>query len=287
MSKQLGIVGAGTLGIALTRRAAMSGIEVVLYDINDTVLRRALERIRSDLQRRITEGSLPQEALGEIIGRIHPRTHLIDLRMCDCVLEASIEDLRTKKDLFKHLAQDARAGTILATTTPWLSVEAIAQATARPERVLGMHFPHTIPHLKLLEIVRTPHTATESIEKAKGIGKLLSISSIVCQDIPGLVFNRLLQVWCSESLLIAGHSIAPFTQIDRIVRDQLGSESGPFQSMDALGIDNILALSRQLADAHGREPRYSEHFMLKRLVDSGKTGIIAREGFYQYATEKK
>ncbi|MBM4167910.1 MAG: 3-hydroxyacyl-CoA dehydrogenase family protein [Ignavibacteria bacterium] len=287
MPKQLGIVGSGTLGSALAQRAAISGIDVVLYDINDTLLRRALEQIRSDLQRRVREGSLIQESLGEIFSRIHPRTHLTDLRVCECIVEATIEDLTTKKDLFKHLSQDAKAGTILATTTPSLCVTAIARAATRPERVLGMHFPQTVPPLRLLEIVQTPYTSKDSIEKARGIGDLLSISSVVTQDIPGFIFNRMFQTWCGESLLIAGHSIASVAQIDRLVQDHLGSPSGPFQSMDAIGIDQILIQARVLSEAHPAETRYRAHFMLKRLVDSGKTGLAAQEGFYQYAKKTK
>ncbi|MEX0602849.1 MAG: 3-hydroxyacyl-CoA dehydrogenase NAD-binding domain-containing protein [Bacteroidota bacterium] len=150
MIKHLGIVGAGTMGTGIAQVAALAGIDVLLYDINDTLLRRALERIKEDFRKGVRKEKLTAEQTSAALGRIHPRTTLADLHPSEFILEAAIEDLRVKKDLFKHLDGATKPAAILATNTSSLSVTSIASAVRKPERVVGMHFYNPAHIMKLV-----------------------------------------------------------------------------------------------------------------------------------------
>jgi len=141
MVKHLGIVGAGAVGAGIAQTAILAGIDVLWYDINDTILRQAMERMKQSLSKAVQGGEIRQEQSVEGFTRLHPRTRITELSQSDLIIEAGIEDLRTKKDLFKHLEAATKPNTILATSTPSLSVTAIASATKHPERVAGLHFP--------------------------------------------------------------------------------------------------------------------------------------------------
>jgi len=287
MVKHLGVVGAGTMGSGIAQIAALAGIEVSLYDINATVLRQALEKLKTRLRSNVEQGVWTESDLNETIERLHPRTRLAELSHSDIVIEAVIEDLRIKKDLLRHLEADTKPTTILASTSSSLSITALASATRHPEKVLGVHFIGSPVNGGFVEIVAGEGTSAETIRYAQEFLNHLGKSSIVVHDAPGFVVHRLLNSFFGESLAIVGENIADHEQIDRIVKLAGSFEHGPFESMDEAGIDLCLQISETLFAQTMYDPRHRPHMLLKQMVDSGKLGNKSGAGFYSHVNAGK
>ncbi len=285
MFKHLGVVGGGTMGAGIAQVAALSKVDVLLYDINDTLLRRALERIKEDFKKGVQKGKLTLDETTEAFGRIHPRTNLPDLGHCELIVEAVIEDLRVKKDLFKHLEADSKPTTILASNTSSFSITAIASATKKPERVVGMHFFNPAHIMKLVEVVRGQQTSDEVFRNALEFAKQLGKTPVSVKDTPGFIVNRVARPFYGEALRLLGENVASVEQIDRIARTIGGFAMGPFELMDLIGLDINLSVTESIHDQFFGEPRYRPHPIQKRMVDSGMLGKKTGRGFYQY--EKK
>ena len=286
MFKHLGVVGAGTMGAGITHAAALTNTDVMLYDINDTILRRALERIKTDLRTGVKKGKITQEQMTEAVTHIHPRTSLSDLHSCDFVVEAAIEDLRVKKDLFKHLETSVKTSTILATNTSSLSITAIASVLHRPERVVGMHFFNPAHIMKLVEIIAGRNTSRETVQKAFDLSKFLGKVPVLAKDTPGFIVNRVARPFYGEALRLLGENVATHEQIDRIVKSIGGFPMGPFELMDLIGIDINFSVTQSMFDQYFGEPRYRPHPIQKQMVDSNLLGRKTGRGFYEYSDEK-
>jgi 3-hydroxybutyryl-CoA dehydrogenase len=287
MVKHLGIVGAGTMGAAIAQLAALAGIDVVLYDINDTVLRQALERLKRSLNDAVGKGELSTEQSTEAFTRIHPRTRLSDLSHSEIVLEAVIEDLRIKKDLFKHLEAGTKPTTILASNTSFLSVTAIASATRRAEKVVGLHFLFPVENVNVVEIVQTEQTSQETLQQCRDFLNQLGKTSVAVTDSPGFIINRLVHSYHGEALQILGEHVADAEQIDRIMKAQGGLALGPFESLDMMGLDTSLNATIALFEASSGDSRFRPHPIVKRMVASGLLGRKSGHGFYSYEQDKK
>jgi 3-hydroxybutyryl-CoA dehydrogenase len=286
MIKHFGIVGAGTMGTGIAQAAALANLDVVIYDVNATILRQTLERIREDFRKGVNKGKLTVEQTNEAFGRIHPRTRLADLGHCEFIIEAVIEDLRTKKDLFRHLEADTKPATILATNTSSLSVTAIASALRHQDRVVGMHFFNPAHVMKLVEIVRGDQTSIEIVQQTVELARHLNKTPVVAKDTPGFIVNRVARPFYGEALRLLGENVATVEQIDRIVRQNGGFPMGPFELMDLIGIDINFAVTQSLYEQYFGEPRYRPHPIQKRMIDSGMNGRKVGRGFYRYEEKK-
>lgn len=287
MVKHLGVIGAGVMGAGIAQLAALAGIDVSLYDVNGTVLRQALERIKGNLKSKVEKGELSQEFTTEAFTRIHPRTRLTELNHSDIVVEAVIEDLRIKKDLFKHLEADTKPTTILSSATSSLSITAIASATRHPAKAVGLHFLDSPAAGRLVEVVRSEQTSPETLQQSMDFCTQLDMKPVVVNDAPGLIVNRVIQPFYGEALRILGERIADVEQIDRIVRLQGGFAAGPFESMDAIGIDATLSVTQSMFDRFSGEARYRPHPILKQMVESGALGQKSGRGFYRHDQSKQ
>jgi len=286
MVKHLGIVGAGTMGAGIAHVAALAGIDVAFYDINGTLLRQALERIKTNLTREAALGTISKETAAAALERIHPHTRLVELNSSEIALEAAIEDLRIKKDLLRHVEADTKPTTILATMTSTLSITAVASATHHPEKVVGLHLIGPIQDAKLVEIVRGEHTNANTVDRCVEFSKQIGKATTIVSDSPGFLVNRVLQPYFDEPLRIAAEKVADAEQIDRIVRMIGGFAAGPFEAMDAAGLDTTLTVREALFNSFSGEPRFRPHPALKQKVAAGATGQKAGRGFYTYPEKK-
>jgi 3-hydroxybutyryl-CoA dehydrogenase len=282
MVKHLGIVGAGTMGSEIAQLAALSKIDVQIYDVNETILRRSIERIKGNLRKMVNLGKLPAEELTGTMERLRTRTSLPDLGHCDCIIESAIEDIRVKKDLFKHLDANTRSTAILASTTSSLSITSIAALTRNPERVIGMHFFNPVATAALVELVKGHRTNGETAEQSVAFINMIGKTSIVVKDTPGFVATRISQPFFSEALRLLGENVADADQIDRIVK-LIGSFAvGPFETLDQMGIDSALADMNSLYEQSYGEPRLRPHPILNKMVGSGLLGKKSGSGFFSY-----
>jgi len=286
MFKQVGIVGTGTLGTGIAQLAVLAKIDVQLYDVNDTLLRRSTVRINTNLRKMVNLGSLTSDELQAAMDRIRTRTSLPDLGSCDLIIESVTEDIRVKRDIFKHLDVSTKSTAILASTTSSLSITSVGAHTLNPERIAGVHFFHPIETSPLVEVVKAYKTTSETIEKIMAFVQVLGKKPIVVKDTPGFIANRISQPLNSEALRLLGENVAQAEQIDRIVKSIGGFLSGPFETMDQIGIDTILAEMQSLYEQSYGEPRLRPHPILKQMVDSGWLGKKTNMGFYNYQEPK-
>jgi 3-hydroxybutyryl-CoA dehydrogenase len=282
MFKQLGIVGTGTMGTGIAQLALLSKIDVQLFDVNDTLLRRSTVRINANLRKMVNLGKITAEELQAAMERIRTRTSLPDLGNCDLIIESVIEDVRVKKDIFKHLDASTKSTAILASTTSSLSITSIGSQTRNPERIAGMHFFNPIEASLLVEVVRGLRTTNDTIEKIVEFIDLLGKRPILVKDTPGFIANRVSQPLFGEALRLLGENVAAVEQIDRIVKSIGGFPAGPFEMMDQIGNDEMLAEAQSLFEQSYNESRLRPHAILRQMVESGWLGKKTGKGFFSY-----
>lgn len=266
----IGIVGAGTMGSGIALAALYAGESVALCDSS----LQALDRAKDYLTRFLTKK-----------GQIDSLDHLTltaqidDLTGCEIVIEAVIEDLAIKKDLFARLSAITPA--ILATNTSSLPVTAIAAAASHPERVAGMHFFNPAAVMPLVEIVRAAHTSQETLDALTDLARRMGKTAVIAADTPGFIVNRAARPLYLESLRVVSEGIAAPHQIDALLR-LIGFKLGAFELMDMIGLDVSLAASQTIYEATFYEPRYRPSLIQARMVQAGTLGRKTERGFYDY-----
>ena len=282
MFKHLGIIGAGTMGTGIARLAILANIDVLVYDVNETVLRRSFERIRSDVRRMVQQGALPSEKAAEVLDRLHSRTSVSALGACDFVIESVVEDLRVKRDLFKHLDASTKPAAILATDTASLSVTAIASQARFPERIVGMHFFNPVHTTSLVEVVNAARTDEKTIDTTMTFARFLGKTPVVVNDTPGFIVSRVSTPFFQEAVHIAAEHVAEPVQIDRIMRELGEMPVGPLEQMDQDGLDVHLGTAEALLGQFYGEPRFRPHPLLRRMAEGGMDGVKSGRGFHTY-----
>lgn len=282
MAISIGIVGAGTMGAGIAHIAALNKCTVSLYDINEEVIRRSVERINFEMKRSVDKNKISDDDMKQALTRIKKRTNLNDLDTCDIIIEAVLEDIRVKKDLFKKLDQIAHHTAILATNTSSLSVTSIASATKKPERVVGMHFFNPVHLMKLVEVVKGVRTSQETITQTIAIAEKLGKKTIVTKDTPGFVVNRVARPFYTEALKILSENVTTVEEIDRIVKKSGGFKMGPFELMDMIGNDVNFSVTESMFQQFFNDSRYQPSHIQKQLVEAGMFGKKTKQGFYNY-----
>ncbi len=277
----VGVIGCGVMGGGIVQVCAQSGYEVTVLEINNELLNKGLDAIKSTLSKSMSKGQLSQEDCEAVIGRIKGTTEARDFGHCDLVIEASSENIDLKKRLFAEVDRVCPEHTILATNTSCLSVIEIAMATSRPEKVISLHFMNPAPVMKLLEVVRTVATSDATMEISRRFGESLGKNIIVVQDTPGFVVNRLLIPFIIHAISLFEVGLATKEDIDIGVSLGLGHPMGPLRLADLIGLDIVLQITEYIYEEL-KDPRYIKPMLLKKMVSAGWLGRKTGRGFYEY-----
>ncbi|WP_066413681.1 3-hydroxyacyl-CoA dehydrogenase family protein [Halorubrum aethiopicum] len=275
----VGVVGAGTMGHGIAQVAATAGYDVTMRDLEPEYVDRGLEEIDSSLERLAAKGALDEEP-ATIRSRIAGTTDLADLADADLVIEAAVEQMAVKRDVFADLDGIVDDGVVLATNTSTLSVTEIAGATDRPDRVVGLHFMNPVPVMEGVEVVVGEHTAEAVVEFAHAFAAELGKETWESDDKPGFVTNRILMPWINEGIRAYDEGVATREDVDRGMRLGTNVPMGPLELADHIGLDVVLDASETLHEELG--DRYKPAYLLKRKVAAGDLGKKTGEGFHVY-----
>ena len=280
--KKVGVVGCGTMGAGIVQVCAQSGYPVIVSETNETLLNKGLTAINSILSRNVEKGKLSPPDKEAILGRIKGTTSIQDFADCDLVIEAVIESLELKKQIFAELDKVCPEHTILATNTSCLSIIDMAVVTSRPEKVFGLHFFNPVPVMKLLEIVKTIATSDETVESSKDFGKTLDKTAVVVNDAPGFVVNRLVVPFILNAIRMLESSVATKEDIDTSINLGLNHPIGPIALADLIGLDTLLFIADAIYDDF-KDPQYASPTLLRKMVTAGWLGRKTGKGFYDYS----
>jgi 3-hydroxybutyryl-CoA dehydrogenase len=281
----VGVVGAGAMGSGIANLAAMSGFQVILRDVEEKYLAGAMGRIGSFLDKSVAKGKMTAEQKAEIMQRIRVTTLLEEMKEADIVIEAVIEDLEVKKEVFSQLDAIVPEQVILATNTSSMSITTIAAATKRPERVAGMHFFNPAQLMKLVEVVRGYKTSDETVEELKAFAKGLNKETVVVnKDTPGFIVNRIMIPQFIEAIRLLEEGVASAEDIDKAVTLGLNYPMGPFTLQDYAGVDIGLHVMDYFYEEF-KDNRFAAPLLLRQLVRAGRLGRKTGAGFYDYNQE--
>jgi 3-hydroxybutyryl-CoA dehydrogenase len=279
--KRVGVVGCGTMGSGIAQLCAQSGYQVVVSEINDELLSKGLASIEKTLARLVEKEKISQQDKDATLSRIKGTTKVTDFSDCDLMIEVALENLDLKKKIFAELDAVCPKDTILGTNTSCLSIIDMAVATKRPEKVVGLHFFNPAPVMKLLEIVRTIATSDETIEISKNFGQSLGKTTVIAQDKPGFIVNRIWIPYILHAIRLYEEGVASKEDIDNALMLGLNYPMGPLALGDLTGLDVVKfvsdALYQQLKD-----PRYISPTLLDKMVAAGWLGRKTGKGFYEY-----
>lgn len=280
--KTVGVVGCGLMGSGIAEVVAKNGYSVIVREVNDEFLQKGLARIRASTQKAVDRNKITVQARDQLLARIRGTTHLEEFSECDYVVEAAIENLNLKKDIFERLDSITRPEVILASNTSSLSIAEMAAKTKKPDKVLGMHFFNPVPVMPLLEMVRSFMTSEATYETSRALGEALGKQIVVAKDYPGFIVNALLVPFQLDAIRFYENGMASKEDIDKGVRLGLNHPMGPLELCDFVGIDTVLFIADEVYN-ETKDPRYAAPPLLRRMVAAGYHGRKTGKGFYEYS----
>lgn len=280
--KTVAILGSGIMGAGIAQVAAQAGLSVILRDLQMGIVKDGLLTIEQNLDKMINRGTLLPEDKPMILDRINITTDLTDVQNSDLVIEAVVENMAVKKQIFAELDHICSEHTILATNTSSLSITEIAASTKRPDRVLGMHFFNPVPQMRLVELVKGMETSDQTIDIARSFTNQIGKDEVVVnRESPGFIVNRILMPFMNEAIFIYGDGLASPEEIDTAMKLGAGMPMGPLELADMIGLDIVHAAILVFYNEF-RDPKYRPHTILSTYIRAGYYGRKSGKGFYDY-----
>ncbi len=280
--KNVGVVGCGLMGSGIVEACARAGYAVTVREINDELVGKGLDRVTQSMGKGVSRGKLTQAEMDAAMARIKGTTDLASLAGSDLVIEAVVEKMALKKEIFAGLDKLCAPGAILASNTSSLCVTEIASVTGRPDKVLGLHFFNPVPVMPLLEIVRTFQTSEETLATARAFGESLGKTIVVAKDMPGFIVNRLLIPYLLDAITMLQNGLATREDIDTAIKLGLSHPIGPLALLDFVGLDTTLFIADATYDEF-KDPRFAAPPLLRQMVLAGHLGRKSGKGFYDYS----
>ncbi|USK33777.1 3-hydroxybutyryl-CoA dehydrogenase [Bacillus sp. F19] len=275
------VIGAGQMGSGIAQVCAMAGYKVYLNDLKEEFVQKGFAAINKNLQRQVDKEKMTAEQKHEILGRLTASIDLQDAAQTDLVIEAAVENMKIKSDIFAKLDEITPEHTILATNTSSLPITEIAAATKRPEKVIGMHFMNPVPVMKLVEIIRGLATSEEVYQAIEDMTKTLKKVPVEVNDFPGFVSNRILMPMINEAIYTLYEGVAEKEAIDEVMKLGMNHLMGPLTLADFIGLDTCLYIMETLHEGFG-DDKYRPCPLLRKYVKAGWLGRKTGRGFYSY-----
>lgn len=278
--KIIGIIGVGTMGSGIAQVAASSGFDVILHDLSDDILNKAIINMGKSIDKLIEKGKI-QERKEDIIKRIIKTTDLNNLKDADVVIEAVFENFDVKKSVIVELDKILKEDSILSSNTSSISITKLASLTRRPANFIGMHFMNPVPLMTLVEIVRGIATSDETFQKIKTLAEKMGKVPVEAKDYPGFISNRILLPMINEAIFALMEGVGTAEAIDTVMKLGMNHPMGPLTLADFIGLDVCLDILEVLYEGF-RDPKYRPCPLLRKMVDAGYLGRKTGKGFYNY-----
>lgn len=275
------VLGAGTMGAGIVQAFAQKGYEVIVRDIKDEFVDRGIATINKNLSKLVAKGKVTEEFKENVLSKITGTTDLNLAADCDLVIEAAVENMEIKKDIFSQLDKICKVETILASNTSSLSITEVASVTNRPDRVIGMHFFNPATIMKLVEVIKGMATSQETFDKVKELSFAIGKEPVEVAEAPGFVVNRILIPMINEAVGIFAEGVASVEDIDTAMKLGANHPMGPLALGDLIGLDVCLAIMDVLYNETG-DTKYRAHSLLRKYVRAGWLGRKSGKGFYDY-----
>jgi len=282
--KMIGVVGAGQMGSGIAEAALNSGFHVLMRDVTMEAVQKGRLKIVMDFDKRIQKGKMTADEKEAILQRLSTTIKMEDFKNCDFVIEAAVENVPLKWEVFKKLDEVTPKETILASNTSSISITRIASGTQRPDRVIGMHFFNPVPVMKLIEIIRGLATSDETFRTTRELSLKLGKTPLEANDFPGFVSSRLIFSYMNEAIYTLYEGVGKPEEIDLIMKMGANHPMGPLELADFVGLDTVLSVMCVLQEAFG--DKYRPCPLLIKYVDAGYLGVKTGRGFYQYGEKR-
>ena len=282
---KLGVLGAGTMGSGIAQAGLQGGLEVTLVDLEQNFIDRGLQNIIKNFDKSIAKGRMTENDKKDFLKNLKISTSKKDLKDCDFIIEAIIENMELKKQAFKELNDICKPETILATNTSGFSITEIAAVSGRPSKVVGTHFFNPVPVMKLVEVIPGIETSDETVTIAMEMAKIIGKTAVKAQNTPGFIVNRILVPYLNDAAFAYQEGVGSPTDIDEAMKIGANMPIGPLALCDMIGIDVLLMVIEYFYKEFG-DPKFRPALILKEKVRAGHLGVKSGKGFYDYPSQK-
>ena len=282
-SDKIGVAGLGVMGCGIAQVTLTSGHRVIVMDTDQNLVDHGIAQVERALDKQVRKGVMDAESKAECMSRIQGTTLMAGLKDCDLIIEAVYEERAAKRALFEQLDAICLEKTLFASNTSSLSITGLASGLGRVARFLGLHFFNPVPHMKLVEVIRTPATSEETLTTALGFVRSIGKTPVMVRDQAGFMVNYLLTPYLFDAIRSLSSGLGSVSDIDKAMHSACGHPMGPLALCDFIGLDILYRAGNILYEEH-RDRRFSVPPLLKRLVELGDVGVKAGRGFYEYHT---